>query len=258
MFVDLEASDGLLTWLRSLTNYFRRKLGLRVRGSLMEPGRRAPRLELAERTFPGLSEHARKFGLWRRWFVRLTLFTVFMTCLVYWDAGHGRAALERLDQDWKAQLETVTNNPLLQRCEDLQTNPIANPSIAALQKELETLVDAGAGTTPLEVAKALLDCKKFNYARWLSADEGKEVKSVFECEEGPASASGFSLIHVFHAWCWRWLLSGYYEPIEMSSTSSNQLNQQSSYGLSSYVQDNATYWQNATLLWQCIVHLYCL
>jgi hypothetical protein len=96
MFVDLEASSGLSIALRPLANKFRRKLGLDVRENLTDSGCRGPRIDLAERSFPGLSEHARKFSLWRRWFVRGTLFTVFITCLVYWDAGHGRAALERL------------------------------------------------------------------------------------------------------------------------------------------------------------------
>src|SRR5215469_6229330 len=128
MFTDLEARHGLSTSLQPLANKIRRKLGLNVRENLTDSGSRGPRIDLAERSFPGLSEHARKFSLSRRRFVRGTLLTVFITCLVYWDAGHGRAALERLDQDWKAQQESVTINPLLLRCPDGQTDSIGNPS----------------------------------------------------------------------------------------------------------------------------------
>jgi hypothetical protein len=239
IFIDLEAGDGVSTWLRPFANKFRQNLHLGVGESLMGSGRKEPRLDLAERTFPGLSEHARKFNLWRRWFVRLTLFTVFMTCLVYWDAGHGRAALERLDQDWKAQLESVTNDPLLLHCGDTQTASIPNPSPAALRQESGKGEDAGAGKTQLEFAKADLDCTRFNYAKWLSENAGKEVKSVFECD------AGYSFVHV---WCWRWLLSGYYGP-GPTPISSDSLKPRSSYGeVSAYVKDNATYWQNATLI----------
>jgi hypothetical protein len=74
----------------------------------------------------------------------------------------------------------------------------------------------------------------------LSENAGKEVKSVFECD------GNYSFVHAF---CWRWLLSGHYEP----SPSSNQPPSSSSTqppdgALSSYVKDNATYWQNATLI----------
>jgi hypothetical protein len=162
-----------------------------------------------------------------------------MTCLVYWDAGHGRAALERLDQDWKAQLESVTNNPLLLLCPDGQTGSMGSPSPPTTQQVPANPGDASAGKTQLELAKGDLDCKRFNYTRWLSENAGKEVKRVFECD------GHYSFVHAF---CWRWLLSGHNEPNPSSnrppSSSSNRPPSSSSnqlpYGeMSPYVKDNA-------------------
>jgi hypothetical protein len=74
----------------------------------------------------------------------------------------------------------------------------------------------------------------------LSDNAGKEVKSVFECD------GDYPFVHAF---CWRWLLSGHYEPNPSSDQQPSSSSNQPPYGeVSPYVKDNATYWQNATLI----------
>ena len=76
------------------------------------------RIDLAQRTFPGLRAHARKFRIWRDVLAWLTLPWLFFTGIAYWDAGLGRTALERLDQDWKTTVTDLNNNPSLIHCND--------------------------------------------------------------------------------------------------------------------------------------------
>jgi hypothetical protein len=52
------------------------------------------RVDLAQRSFPGLEAHARKFRKWRDWLAFFSLLWLFLTGLAYGDAGLGRAALE--------------------------------------------------------------------------------------------------------------------------------------------------------------------
>src|SRR5690242_20358105 len=96
--------------------------------------------------------------------------------------------------------------------------------------------------------KSTLDCRQYNYLRWLSWNAGKEVERVFKCDYYQ---------HIIHMWCWRWLLSGTFEVPETatqtrssgskSSTGSQPEAADSQAAVSEYIIHNATFWQTATL-----------
>lgn len=144
------------------------------------------RVDLARTTFPGLQAHARKFRRGRDGLVWFTLFWLLLTALAYWDAGLGRSALERLDQDVKAIMEELKDNPSLLYCpnesaELPKTGADVNPGYDVLQKEFA--------------------CRKLNYLRALARTDNAQVKEVFRCDKMRSS-------RLVHVWCWHWLLSG--------------------------------------------------
>jgi hypothetical protein len=81
----------------------------------------------------------------------LTLPWLFFTGIAYWDAGLGRTALERLDQDWKTTVTDLNNNPSLIHCHD--------GKLAA--------ADTGGEVKPEELQRQFA-CRKYNYATLLA------------------------------------------------------------------------------------------
>jgi hypothetical protein len=208
--------------------------------------RRAPRhdtrIDLAQTTFPGLEAHARKFRVWRDALAWFTVVWLFLTALAYWDAGLGRAALERLDQDWKNTVAELNNTPNLIHCND--PKPATEPATA------------GSDTKPDEVQRQFA-CRKYNYLVLLGKAAGEQVHDVFHCNRMEWS----KLIHV---WCWQWLLSGntenpeqVHENIQAAAKSDGLTVGQSGAAkpdaaaqpaeqVSPYARANAAYWQTAT------------
>lgn len=200
------------------------------------------RVDLAVRAFPVLQSHARRFRLWRDGLAGLALFWLLLTALAYWDAGLGRASLERLDQNWKGFTEELRENPVLLNCDTSQPASVAKPTDP---------------TAVEEAARAELACRRHEYNRWKGEAAVKEVRSVFGCD-GMGQLS-----RILHVWCWHWLLSGS-NPVQLTASSSDQ---PSASATSAPVQDtpkeppqaapprrqptqeikdNATYWQTAT------------
>jgi hypothetical protein len=171
MFIAAEAGGTIATWLR--------RKWPRVFG------RNPPhdtRVDLAQRTFPGLAPHAHKFRVWRDLLAWFAILWLFVTGVAYWDAGLGRAALERLDQDWKATVSELTNNPKLIHCNDASKT-----------------ADAGAQSD--DEVQQQFACRKYNYMTLLAKSAGEQVNDVFHCR-------GMGWSRVVHVWCWNWLLSG--------------------------------------------------
>ena len=225
MFVDAEAK--FVAPYRLLQDLFRRIRGLRPD---VPPGPDS-RIDLAARTFPAYRDHAVRFAIWRTCLGYFTLLWFALTLFAYWDAGLGRSALDRLDQSWKYQIAEVARNPLLMHCPDAaQDNPPADSQNWVKQ------LTGNDSPTALELGKAMLDCRQFNYARLLSSGAGREVKRVFQCD-------GSILLHLHHIWCWPWVLPNTFEsPGAPAQTSGGGAD------VSPYVKDNATYWQDATLI----------
>ena len=144
------------------------------------------RINLAQRSFPGLQAHASKFRRWRDWLALLSLFWLALTALAYWDAGLGRTALERLDLDWKLVVEELNNNPALIRCEVGRT------------ESAERAEDVQSDDNAL---RGQFACRKYNYLRVVAQTAGQEVNDVFQC-------GNMGLARLPHVWCWNWLLSG--------------------------------------------------
>jgi hypothetical protein len=156
-----------------------------------EPGRNRERhhdirIDLAQRSFPSLQAHAGKFRRWRDRLALFSLFWLILTALAYWDAGLGRTALERLDQDWKTVVGELNNNPALIRCE------------AGKTESAERVADLQANDIAFREQFA---CRKYNYLRVTAQTAGWEVKDVFHC-------GNMGLAQLAHVWCWNWLLSG--------------------------------------------------
>ncbi len=185
------------------------------------------RIDLAQRTFPGLRAHARKFRIWRDVLAWLTLPWLFFTGIAYWDAGLGRTALERLDQDWKATVTDLNNNPSLIHCND------GKPAAA----------DTGGEVKPEELQRQFA-CRRYNYGTLLGKTAGEQVNGVFHCK-------GMEWSKIVHVWCWQWLF-----PSASDASAEAGKNAAGNPGdaakapeqVSRYVQANAAYWQTATAI----------
>jgi len=247
MFIDAEAGGSIVS--RAMLRFFSRRptpdRPNEITPSLTADGpiRRAnhggyhdTRIDLAHKTFPGLRDHARKFRLWRDALAFFTIIWLFLTGLAYWDAGLGRSALERLDQDWKTTVEELKDNPSLIHC-----GPDASP--------LETNADLGSKTDA--ALQTQFACRRYNYQTWLGESAGQQVQRVFVCD-------GW-LTKALHVWCWHWLLSGSYGIYEsIDKTTAKQggpsrdkniesaSKQSNSENISDYAKVNAVAWQNAT------------
>lgn len=208
---------------------------------------RGIRSNLALQTFPGLRSHARKFRVWREWLEYFSLVWLLLTALAYWDAGLGRATLERLDQDWKITVGELKDNPALIHCQD-----------AGEPAKRGGDVKASSDRTQEEFA-----CRRYNYLREVGKTAGEQVNEVFRCQ-----AMGLS--RAVHVWCWDWLLSGsgeepnadrnrpdatgQYRDQEPRATAAGEPGDhkaaetptQAAEQVSPYVKRNVAYWQTAT------------
>jgi hypothetical protein len=187
-----------------------------------------------------LQTHAQRFRRWRDRLATFALLWLGLTALAYWDAGLGRAALERLDQNWKTYTDELRDSPVLLNCDGRRSNGTNAPGDAKLAEE---------------AARAELACRRHEYHRWMGETAGNEVHSVFRCE-------GMDLpTRVVHVWCWHWLLSGnnavQLSPTEQPQAATSAASVQappkevtqsgsSRTGLSAEIKNNATYWQTAT------------
>jgi hypothetical protein len=157
----------------------------------------------------------------------LTLPWLFLTGIAYWDAGLGRTALERLDQDWKATVTDLNNNPSLIHCND------GKPATA----------DTGGEVKPEELQRQFA-CRKYNYGTLLGKTAGEQVNNVFHCE-------GMGWSKIVHVWCWQWLF-----PSASDVSAEAGKNAAGNSGdvakapeqVSRYAQANAAYWQTATAI----------
>lgn len=198
------------------------------------------RLDLAEQTYPQLRGHAHKFRRWRDGLALFSLLWLLVTGLAYWDAGLGRAALERLDQDWKTIVAKLKDNPGLIRC------PASPDAFVA------------AGSPSEEVIQKEFACREYNYLKVVGKTAGEQVNDVFHCARmGPAS-------RFVHVWCWHWLLSGTTvepektggdgskasDPGETLAGASSGAAMTSSMvtDVSPYARANVAYWQTATAI----------
>ena len=185
------------------------------------------RIDLAQRTFPGLRAHARKFRLWRDVLAWLTLPGLFFTGIAYWDAGLGRTALERLDQDWKATVTDLNNNPSLIHCND------GKPAAA----------DTGGEVKPEELQRQFA-CRRYNYGTLLGKTAGEQVNDVFHCK-------GMEWSKIVHIWCWQWLFPSASDALaEARKKAAGNPGDatKAPEQVSRYAQANAAYWQTATTI----------
>ena len=114
MFVDAEVK----TWPKRIREWVF-DLFDRSRAQRQEVRSYCPdeRVDLAARAFPILQDHARRFRRWRDGLDWLSVGWLLLTAIAYWDAGLGRAALERLDQNWKVYIEDLREDPTLLACD---------------------------------------------------------------------------------------------------------------------------------------------
>lgn len=200
------------------------------------------RVDLAVRTFPVLQSHAGRFRRWRDGLAGVALVWLLLTALAYWDAGLGRASLERLDQNWKGFTEELRDNPVLLNCGTSQ------PAATGTSVEAKAVEEA---------ARAELACRRHEYNLWKGEAAVKEVRSVFGCD-GMGQLS-----RVLHVWCWQWLLSGN-NPVQVTNSSTDPTKASATSGPvqaaskepaqaaqaqrqpTQEIKDNATYWQTAT------------
>jgi hypothetical protein len=188
MFID----DEVKTSPHRLWDWFNRRRVVRDnRSGVAKVGRQETRaylpdqrVDLAARAFPILQEHARRFRRWRDGLAWFAVIWLLLTAIAYWDAGLGRAALDRVDQNWKVFVDQRRDNPMLLACEHRQP---FKPDPASKVSE--------------DAARAELDCRRHGYQQWKGEAGVREVKAVFRCEQ----VSAFSKL--FHVWCWRWLLT---------------------------------------------------
>jgi hypothetical protein len=240
MFIDAESK----TWPTRLRDWVLRWVGWKT-----DPGRdraardaagQDTRIDLSVRAFPMLQAHAQRFRRWRDRLATFALLWLGLTALAYWDAGLGRATLERLDQNWKTYTDELRDSPVLLNCDGRRST---GPNASSDAKLAE------------EAARAELACRRHDYHRWMGETAGNEVHSVFRCE-GMAPLS-----QVVHVWCWHWLLSGnnaeQLSPTEQPQAATGAASAQapakestesgsSRTGLSAEIKNNATYWQTAT------------
>jgi len=206
MFVDAEVKtcpNRIWNWTSDLFNS--RRAQRRVTRSYLPD----QRVDLAARAFPVLQDHAHRFRRWRDGLAWFSVGWLLLTAVAYWDAGLGRAALERLDQNWKVFTEDLKDDPTLVACD--------------LKKDL---TDSNVGQ---DAAHVELACRRFLYQRWKGEAAVKEVQSVFRCDE-----MSFALSKVVHVWCWKWLLTSY------DPTSRHSKDQKSESQLASALSEGAT------------------
>ena len=240
MFIDAESK----TWPTRLRDWVLRSVGWKTDAgrdrSAGDATGQDTRIDLAVRAFPMLQTHAQRFRRWRDRLATFALLWLGLTALAYWDAGLGRAALERLDQNWKTYTDELRDSPVLLNCDGRRSNGTNAPGDAKLAEE---------------AARAELACRRHEYHRWMGETAGNEVHSVFRCE-------GMDLpTRVVHVWCWHWLLSGnnavQLSPTEQPQAATSAASVQappkevtqsgsSRTGLSAEIKNNATYWQTAT------------
>jgi len=239
MFIDAESK----TWPSRLRDWvlgwFGRKTGSGRDRSAREAAGQDTRIDLAVRAFPMLQAHAHRFRRWRDRLATFALLWLGLTALAYWDAGLGRAALERLDQNWKTYTDELRDTPVLLNCDNRRSHDTNVPGDARLAEE---------------EARAELACRRHDYHRWMGETAGNEVRSVFRCE-------GMDLLsRAVHVWCWDWLLSGNNAALLSSTdraatTAAAPVQDQSNEAaqpraprteLRPEIKNNATYWQTAT------------
>jgi len=158
----------------------------------------------------------------------LTLPLLFFTGIAYWDAGLGRAALERLDQDWKATITELNNNPSLIHCND------AKPAAA----------DTGGSEIRPDDLQRQFACRKYHYGTLLGKTAGQQVHEVFRC-------SGMGWRKILHVWCWQWLFAGTSDAsaeAEGEDDGNLAAAARTPEQVSRYAQANAAYWQTATAI----------
>lgn len=198
------------------------------------------RLDLAEQTYPQLRGHAHKFRRWRDALALFSLLWLLLTGFAYWDAGLGRAALERLDQDWKTIVAKLKDNPALIRCS-------VNPDVFV-----------ASGDPSGEVIQKEFACREYNYLKIVGKTAGEQVNDVFRCA-GMGALSRF-----VHVWCWHWLLSGTTvepegsgkEDAKASHSAETLADARSGAAakfspgtdISPYARANVAYWQTATAI----------
>jgi hypothetical protein len=161
------------------------------------------RIDLAVRTFPGLQAHARRFRCWRDGLAYFTVFWLFITALAYWDAGFGRATLERLDQNWKVYFEARKDSPELvdfrQGC-DLDGATAKLPSVVPVSAAGNAKSGEFLKVTS-ELGRSLSACSRLQYLHRMTARSRADTDNIFGCR-------GMSFHVVWHVWCWHWLLPG--------------------------------------------------
>ena len=197
------------------------------------------RIDLAQRTFPGLRDHAGNFvyGAMR---LRISVdYLAFFDrpCLL---GCRSRAILSRAPRSGlENNREQLKDNPSLIRC-----GPDASP--------LETSAELGSKTDA--ALQTQFACRRYNYLTWLGKDS--RCKRYSHATEG--------LTKALHVWCWHWLLSGSYgiykkidktpvnqessgrdKNIELTSTAV-PLKEINPEDVSDYAKVNAVAWQNAT------------
>jgi hypothetical protein len=200
------------------------------------------RVDLAVRAFPILQPHARRFRRWRDGLAMFAVFWLLLTAFAYWDAGLGRAALERLDQNWKTFTEELRDNPVLLSCDS------SRPRNATASSDAKVAEEAARGE---------LACRRHEYHRWMGETAVAEVRNVFHCE----GMDGLS--RLVHLWCWHWLLSGT-NPAQLSNSAAGQARVTAAAAPlpeqpkdspqaapprrepTPEIKKNATYWQTAT------------
>jgi hypothetical protein len=192
------------------------------------------RIDLAEKTYPKLVEHARKFRWWRDALALFSLLWLLLTGLAYSDAGLGRAALERLDQNWKTLVGRVKDNPVLIRCIGENANAQAKANATAADASEEATI------------RKEFACLEHNYLRLVVKTAGAQVNDVFRCTQ-----MGI-FTRVAHVWCWHWLLSGTsVEPNNVMATPNNEEATQTASSadqVREYARVNVTYWQTASTI----------
>jgi hypothetical protein len=239
MFIDAESK----TWPTRLRDWVLRSVGWKTDSARDRAARDAAgqdtRIDLSVRAFPMLQAHAQRFRRWRDRLATFALLWLGLTALAYWDAGLGRAALERLDQNWKTYTDELRDRPVLLNC-DGRGSSGSNASSASTLAE--------------EAARDELACRRHEYHRWMGETAGNEVHSIFRCDGlGPLS-------QIVHVWCWHWLLSGNNaaqlspagQPQAATAAASAQAPKEATQSgssrveLSPEIKNNATYWQTAT------------
>src|SRR5207237_692423 len=184
MFIAAESK----TWPTRLRDWVLRSVGWKTDSgrdrSAGDATGQDTRIDLAVRAFPMLQTHAQRFRRWRDRLATFALLWLGLTALAYWDAGLGRAALERLDQNWKTYTDELRDSPVLLNCDGRRSNGTNAPGDAKLAEE---------------AARAELACRRHEYHRWMGETAGNEVHSVFRCE-------GMDLpTRVVHVCCWHCL-----------------------------------------------------